>query len=329
MLDLADLRARFRVEVARYEKLAARVEADLRTGLKEAGVYAEVTGRAKEEPNFLRKALKKNAADPIKHADPLMSITDRAGARAVVLHHEAATTACAFVRDHFEVVEYQDARDRLQPNELGYLGLHFLVRSRPIHLSSGELDLAGLICEIQIHTKAQSAWASVSHPMLYKPVGGAVSPLIAHRVNRAVALIDLFDEEIMRARGDLMNEPGYQPAAMLTVLESEYLRVAPRDFDGELSLQVLAGLVPSYSADDLSHYRTLIGDFMRTTRPTIEALFKNYLDDPDAHPLLFQPEFLAIFERVVAVPERLRAVWLDESRFDIGLLDSLRNVIGR
>ena len=244
MLDLPDLRTRFRIEGARYAKLAARVEADLKSGLKEAGVYAEVVGRAKEESNFIRKALKKHAADPVKHADPLTSITDRAGARAVVLHHEGAERSCAFVRGRFQVVEFEDARERLQPNELGYLGLHFLVRIRPEHLSSVELDLAGLICEIQIHTKAQSAWASVSHPMLYKPLGGAVSPLIAHRVNRAVALIDLFDEEIMRARGDLMNEPGYQPAAMLTVLEAEYLRVAPKDFDAELSLQVLAGLAP-------------------------------------------------------------------------------------
>jgi ppGpp synthetase/RelA/SpoT-type nucleotidyltranferase len=258
VLDLPDLRARFRIEVARYAKLAAFVEADLKTGLKEAGVYAEVTGRAKEEPNFIRKALKKHAADPDKHADPLASITDRAGARAVVLHHEGAERACSFVRDRFEVVEFEDARDRLQSNELGYLGLHFLVRIYPEPLSSGELDLVGLICEVQIHTKAQSAWASVSHPMLYKPVGGAVSPLIAHRVNRAVALIDLFDEEIMRARGDLMNESGYQPAAMLRVLEAEYLRVAPKDFDAELSLQVLAGLVAAYSANDLNHYKALI-----------------------------------------------------------------------
>ena len=68
---------------------------------------------------------------------------------------------------------------------------------------------------------------------------------------------------------------------------------------------------------------------MQTARPAIEALFKNYLDDPDAHPLLFQPELLAILERLTSVPETLRAVWVQTSPFDIGLLDSLRNVLGR
>ena len=329
MLDLPALRAQFRVQQARYEKLAHRVEVELVAKLRESGVYADVTSRAKEEPNFIRKALKKQAEDTVKHADPLSSIKDRAGVRAIVLHHDGAEEACHLIRASFDVIEFEDTRDRLRPHELGYLGRHFLVTLKPTNLDDEVLDLEGLVCEVQVHTKAENAWSSVSHPMLYKPVAGPTSPRIARQVTRAVALIELFDEEIMRARNELQSEPGYGPAAMLTVLEAEFLRVSPRDFDPELSMQVLRGVEDAYTEDELRTYRRLLDDYLKHNRSMLEALLARYENDFAAHPLLFQPELLAIHERLIARPEQLKTTWLRDSPFDIQLLDSLRDVLGR
>lgn len=331
MTELETWRTRFRSDLARYEKLATAVERHLIESTRGLGLAAEVTARAKEEPNFLRKALKKQAQDPTKYADPFLSIHDRAGARVVVPHRSATTMVrdCIEAVDSpFEVVEVEDTRERYAPNELGYLGVHYLVCLRASSLDNASRDLEGLICEVQLHTKAQSAWSTVSHPLLYKPADGEVPVHIARRINRSIALIDLFDDEIELARSDLVGQPGYVPAQMLETLQTEFMRLSPVDFDPELSLAILSGIQDAYTESERNLFAALMSDFVDQSREAIAAIYAHYQADPGAHPLLFQPEGLAIYERLLTAPARLESVWASRSSYSVELLDSLRPVLG-
>jgi len=331
LTDLDDWRVRFRSDLARYEKLAKAVEQILSETVRGLGIAAEVSARAKEEPNFLRKALKKQAQDPVTHADPFKSIHDRAGARVVVPYRSATTMVRNLLEaddSPFNVMEVEDTRERYAPNELGYLGVHYLVGLKASGLDNSTLDLDGLVCEIQLHTKAQSAWSTVSHPLLYKPADQEVPVHIARRVNRSIALIDLFDDEIELARADLLRQPGYVPAQMLEALQTEFMRLSPVDFDSELSLAILKGIETAYDESELASFSALIQAFVREHREAITAIYSNYQNDPGAHPLLFQPEAIAIYERLRTAPARLERSWTSTSSYPGDLLTTLRPVLG-
>lgn len=84
-------------------------------------------------------------------------------------------------------------------HELGYLGLHFLILPRTQDLASDEFFLEERICELQVHTIAQSAWAMNDHSAFYK-AGGAANPRLRRRMNRLIALVELFDDEMRAVR---------------------------------------------------------------------------------------------------------------------------------
>jgi hypothetical protein len=145
---------------------------------------------------------------------------------------------------------------------------------------------------------------------------------------RAVTLVDLFDDEIDVARQELKSEPGYGPAAMLAILEPEFLAITPLDFNVELSLEVLGFVQDVYEAEELADFESLIATFMETARSSLAAIFVAYASDEEVDPLLFQPEVISIYERLTIKPALLRTAWI-QGPLDVSYLDSLRSVLGR
>ena len=99
----------------------------------------------------------------------------------------------------------------------------------------------------------------------------------------------MFDEEVERARGDILAEPTYRPAAMLQTLEREYLLIAPDDYDAELSLAILHVIAGAYRDEELDRFDSLMNDFAQSHRATVRGLLDAHVDDQRADPLLFQP----------------------------------------
>lgn len=321
MTGVEELRIAYLAERARYEKLAEYVRTELSTRVQAAGVPAQITARAKDVPNLLRKAIKKG------YTDALAEITDKAGVRVIVGHLHQVDTVTALVHDGFQVHEYDNKVAGYEPDQLGYLGVHLLVKPRGELLDAGSQDLDGLTCEIQIHTRAQNAWSEVSHPLLYKPAGPGPPSTVQRRIIRLLSLVEMFDEEVERARGDILAEPTYRPAAMLQALEREFLLIAPDDYDAELSLAILDVIASAYNDDELESFGLLIAEFVQSNREALRGLLRAHADDQRADPLLFQPEMLAIFERLHEAPNTLREVW--NRQLDASLLTSLSETLGR
>lgn len=319
-MDFGVLTEKYLGEHARYQKLAGFVADHLNRQLREACVKHEMAHRAKDVPNFVKKAIKKG------YGDPWDEIRDKAGVRVLVPYHDLTPRVSEVVRDTFTVTHEEDKRLGLAPDQLGYLGIHFEVVVPDAVLGGANADLSGLICEIQVHTRVQNAWSEVSHELIYKPTG-EVDADVKRRILRLVALAELFDEEVRRAKSELVTTAGYREAAMLHELERIFLPLAKREYDHELSIDVLNIVKNAYTETELDTFPNLIDTFVDAQRDTLRIIYERYEDDATAHPLLFQPEALAIYERASNRGALLKERWL-ESGWDMTILDRLTEVFG-
>jgi len=319
--DLDEVRAAFVADEERYERLCQWAKQRLEERLKGSSVYTPtVTGRSKDLISFLRKAMRKG------YNNPLAEITDRVGVRVLVTFKQDVALVEKLIKTSFAVRERIDKSEELDDNELGYLGIHYLVT--PTEDDSEALpDLAGMLLEIQIHTRAENAWAMASHRILYKPVGGAPHKSVRRRINRLVALVELFDQELVGSWDQMMKTPSYQQGAMLLPLEEQYLALCQDgDFDEGLSLEILGVVRRAYSDEELERFPALIREFVEGHRDYILAHLGAATRE-SAHPLLFQPESIAILERLETAKERLRATW--DASLPARWLDSLSEELGR
>jgi ppGpp synthetase/RelA/SpoT-type nucleotidyltranferase len=319
--NLDELSSSFRADADRYRRLCHWVESRIRDDLSVTTVYSPVVeARPKDLASYLKKALRKG------YENPEVEIKDRAGARVIIPISEDRETVERVIADRFHVLERIDKAAELGDDQLGYLGIHFLVTPKSEDLSAEVDDLAGLVCEIQIHTIVEHAWAAVSHRLLYKPAGGGPSRTVSRRINRLVALVELFDQEVASAWETIVREPGYMQGAMLVPLEAEFLEMSSESFDEALSLEVLGVVAEAYSADELGRFGDLISEFVRSRRQYISAVLENSPRE-SSNPLLHQPEALAILERLERKKERLRAVW--DAKLPAQLLTTLSEELGR
>lgn len=154
----------------RYEKLCEETRRIISESFHELGLqYQNISARAKNTESFVRKALKKNG-DEEKYSDPLNQITDIAGVRIITYTIKDLEKVDRFISGNFDIVEKRDVgEERYKEGKFGYQSIHYLVK-----FTKGRLELSeykkysGLICEIQIRTVLQHAWAEIEHDIQYK-----------------------------------------------------------------------------------------------------------------------------------------------------------------
>lgn len=302
-----------------YFEAAKATELVLKRAMRDAGLRGDVTARAKEVDQIVKKAIRKG------YANPLEDIKDRAGARIVLTYEYQVAEAVELVRTLFVVDEEEDKHETLAANELGYLGYHLDCRL-PKALIPEKPYLAGLRCEIQIHTRMQSVWAEVSHELIYKARPEPPSRIM-RRILRLQPFVELFDEEVTRAREQILALPGKEEARALQHLDRHFYRLAGVDFDEELSLQVLSSLLDLYDDQDRERLAELVRDFVERNEDKLRQLFDSYRSARGEHPLLFQPEALIVFERLEHDEFQLADQW--EKDFPLTLLESLSTVWGK
>jgi ppGpp synthetase/RelA/SpoT-type nucleotidyltranferase len=312
----------FAAERPRYERLARWLGERLKTQVRAAGVYEPlVDSRAKEVDSFVKKAVRG------PYSDPLAQITDKAGVRIIVALTSEVRLVEAVVAENFDVREHVNKADELDDDQFAYLGIHFLVTPRAQDLDDTTAELFDHVCEIQIHTRAQSAWALVAHPLTYKGPAGAAS--VRRRINRLTALVELFDSEVEVARNQVMNDPGYPEATMLQSLERRYYPLAQRDFDQQLSLFLLRVLRDAYTPEELADFDTLISSFLEDEGGAdyLRSVFDRETGNASASELLFQPETILILERLNHAKARLQYTW--NQCLEARLLERLSATLGR
>lgn len=316
-LNLAGLASDYERERAHYERLAVELREAIHECLLDAGVPHTISSRVKEYASLARKAVKKGWPDPM-HRSP-----DLAGIRVIVPLSRLKGPIVDALQKRFVVTGDDDKVTGYGVNEFRYLGRHMQISFRPD--DERDPSVASREAELQLHTRAESAWADASHDLTYK-AALELPDRLQRSVNRLLALVELFDGEMGRAQDELLALPAFPAARMLQTLERVFLPLARQEYDRDLSTHVLSAISRLYTASELDGYDVLIGQFLATASPKLQTLYERWAKDQYANPLVLQPEAIAVFERLDRDPTGLRDAWDEQLPPD--LLDQLAGLWG-
>lgn len=249
-----------------YEEVLDRLHHSLKRELNDRELHATVKTRVKSFASYYRKLLLRMSETEGEHTsngDVNLSgipgreeldlpITDVMGVRIVCPFLEQVETACDHVRSHFEVIHSEEKGADHSFREFGYQSTHFLVRVPDSIRTEGLPQDA--ICEIQVCTLLQDAWAEVEHELIYKaeftPFDEPLRRKLA-ALNANLTLSDIIFQEIRDYQRQLHSELQKRRRDFLDRVQT--VGSAPPGGAGEraLELPVHNGTSAAMSLDDL------------------------------------------------------------------------------
>jgi len=304
-----------------YVALAELIGRELERRLQALGLEVIVQWRAKDLLSFTKKALRGG------YVDPLAEIGDKAGVRVIVHYLDDVGAVEAAVGDICNIHSRESKLGAMAYDQLGYLGIHLDVEPvRALAATSEDRTVTGRHAELQIHTKAQSAWAVISHDLLYKPPV-ELSDEVKRGVTRLVALVELFDAEVKRTRYAVRSDPHYRELMIIEELDNRIIRFTERRPDRALSALSVPALSALYDVDPEHIVPDHIEPFLAANEDKLTKIYDHYRADTRANPLLFQPEALVIFERLENDVDRISDAWPVDA-LPIDLLENLASIWG-
>ncbi|HYA63019.1 MAG TPA: hypothetical protein VED66_07430 [Candidatus Sulfotelmatobacter sp.] len=159
-----------------------------------------VTSRLKQRDKLKEKLLREG-----KEYRDLAEITDIAGVR-VITHFEDEVDGIGELVEREFLVDRErsiDKRKLLDPDRFGYLSLHYICGLNADRLRLAEnRHYEGLVCEVQIRSILQHAWAEIEHDLGYKS-GSTIPAPIRRRFSRLAGLLEIGDAEFKAIRDEL------------------------------------------------------------------------------------------------------------------------------
>jgi ppGpp synthetase/RelA/SpoT-type nucleotidyltranferase len=180
-------------------EILQKVEAKLKKTIKLASMPT-YKSRIKSFNSYYRKVLRLKAEE-VSNRGKLVELTDMMGIRVICAFLEDLHDVEQQVRDNFVVkeVEYKGSGDNFR--EFGYESIHVLIKI-PADCMPEKCEVeipSGLVCEIQIRTILQDAWAEVEHELIYKteftPFDMPLRRKLAS-INASLSLADTIFQEI-------------------------------------------------------------------------------------------------------------------------------------
>lgn len=209
-------------------EIMQNIERKLKTSLHLASAPT-YKSRIKSFDSYYRKVLRLKADEAEK--SNFVELTDMMGIRIICAFLEDMPEVERQIKENFDVreVEYKGADQNFR--EFGYESIHVLIAiPEDCYPKQNELPLPrSIVCEIQIRTILQDAWAEVEHELIYKteftPFDMPLRRKLAS-INASLTLADIIFQEIrdyqkklqseVEARRDLF----YEKADKLTLNES-------------------------------------------------------------------------------------------------------------
>lgn len=318
-IDRESLRVRYDEIVPKLEDVCDDLLDWLEALTQSLGILdPRIEGRVKEPHSLILKAWRREI-EGRPWDDPLVEATDKVGVRADVVYLADVPRLRSGIESAEDVVEVIDIDDKMETalgtDKLGYHGVHFDVI--PVRLPDG-LPREMALCEIQIRTNAQAAWAMATHDLTYKP---PMDPgrRVLRRVNRLTALLECFDEDVGRTREEMMGRDGYAVAIVVGALEATRMRFPMTSFDRGLTRDVVTSLIDEEDSQEAHELARELETFAEENSAKLRELFSKV---DYGHPMLGQPEALLIFMRLDSAPHALRQAWI-ENEFPYSILDDL------
>ncbi|MCB9613492.1 MAG: RelA/SpoT domain-containing protein [Sandaracinus sp.] len=173
--QIEKLIARYKREMARYEKAAAAVADRLRRELRGAAIKHMVAHRAKHPSDLLEKLRRKSVEKPDVYSWEKLDLdigavaTDLAGCRVVVYWPEDEAAVAEIVKKTFVQPDRPDAQlDRRRKVGEVYWATHALVHPYGTNDAEPDEAIEGALCEVQIVTVASHLYNEIEHDIVYK-----------------------------------------------------------------------------------------------------------------------------------------------------------------
>lgn len=201
-------------------------------------IKVPATPRVKDVSSAVTKQIKKN------YQNPLEQMTDLVGVRFVVLFKtdidivaniiESSLAWSAIVSRDFES-EIED-----KPEVFDYQSRHYEIRTKSDYVHNGINIKEGLVCEVQVRTLLQHAYAEAVHDSIYKPTG--VVPLKAKRyIARSMALMETTDDLFCQTIHELKeaSEKRLSVFDMLYEYQNDFLKISDASVDKKINLIII------------------------------------------------------------------------------------------
>ena len=168
--------------------------------------------RIKSFPSYYKKILRQKPTEAAQ-TKKLVTLTDMIGIRVICAFIEDLSVVQKILMENFDVKEVEKKGAEQSFREFGYESVHVLIAipedCLPVKYVK-ELP-ENLVCEIQIRTILQDAWAEVEHELIYKSEFNPFDKPLRRKlasINASLSLADTIFQEIRDYQNKLQDELG-------------------------------------------------------------------------------------------------------------------------
>ena len=241
-----------------FNQILIKVEESLRKNIK---ISSQPTykARIKSFKSYYKKVLRQKPKE-VASCNGLVTLTDMIGIRIICPFLEDLEVVEQQLSKVYDVKEVEKKGAQQSFREFGYESVHVLIAIPKDCLPD---DIGGLVipeetvCEIQLRTILQDAWAEVEHELIYKSEFNPFDKPLRRKlasINASLSLADTIFQEIRDYQNKLQSELGFR--------RSTFYNKADELTDEELGLSHQVGKAPfAYAATNTSD-RSSIDDLV-------------------------------------------------------------------
>ena len=134
--------------------------------LEREGLHVTVRARLKSFESYYRKLIGKLQETRISGGN--MKVNDLLGIRVICPFQGDLRNAESALRRDFTILEVEYKGRHQSYREFGYDSTHLLLQVPARILRSLEIESGDFVCEVQVRTILQEAWAEIEHELVYK-----------------------------------------------------------------------------------------------------------------------------------------------------------------
>lgn len=195
LLERNTAKTLYEKQLPAHKSALQQLAQDVRLILEQQGLTPAIKFRVKSFDAYFDKLRKLNASQDKSRK---VSVNDFFGLRIVCPFLEDIETVSSLISSNFEVLETERKANQHSFREFGYDSLHLAIRLAT--QQKGRL-VPGIrkVCEIQLRTILQDAWAEVEHELVYKSDISLPNQSVRRKLaslNATLTLSDLIFQEI-------------------------------------------------------------------------------------------------------------------------------------
>ena len=284
--ELEEAREKWKSEEIEYRQYGESIIESLEEEFKKAKIPVTFSFRTKATDSLLKKMLKN-----IKYED----LTDKVGARATVHFKSDKDKAKQAIIKLFgeRITKIDDKLEDADYKTFDYSSMHFDIANNSVPKR---------VCELQLRTVCQNAWAELSHILTYKP-GIEITKEIRREVNALSALMEVADNQFETILSKIKQLPAHNSTRIINEISGYFYNEISGWYDNEMSHHFLDDIQEIYSEDD--DIIEILLKYIDQNGKNIAEISRRYKN------ILFftQPEIVVILERLDNRKETLIGYW--------------------